>query len=541
MDDDLITVGYLLDKNAAFYPQDLAIVCGSSRVTYQELKDKVDRVARGLLALGLKKGDRLALLMDNRPEWLMVGLAAAKIGAILVPINIRYRLHELEYLLVHAKPSLLIMIDRFSTANFAEMLLELCPELKNQRGGKVSLKKFKSLQYILSLSDRENPGTIRFDEVYGLAEQVPMADLAYAQQKITPDDIVYILYTSGTTAAPKGAILTHRNVCKNGENIAKRMHTVQEDKFWIPVPLFFSFGCANALMTALTKGSCLVLQPFFEPGEALHLLAKEACTVMYANPSIYLPMLDHPSRKTVNLSSLRTGIAMGSAQNLQRLTAEMGVSQINSGYGLTETSAICSMSDSEDPLDLRIHTSGRPLPGVAIVIKDPDGEKQLPAGVEGEIRVKGYNVTQGYYEDPEKTAASFDADGFLRTGDIGLLTQEGYLLFKGRFKDMLKTSGINVSAMEVESFLDSYPGVQEVQLVGIPDEIKEEVGAAFIKVSPGARVAKEDLIQYCKKNIASYKIPKYFRFVDDFPRTGSGKVKKTELRDRFLRDFKEKW
>ena len=540
MKNDSVTVGYLLDKNAELYPQDLAVVCDDSRITYRELRDRADRVARGLLALDLKKGDRVALLMDNRPEWIVVCLAVARIGAVLVPINIRYRLHELDYLLGHAKPSVLIMIDRFSTANFTELLFELCPGLKNQGGGKLSPEKFKSLQYILSLSDRENPGVIRFEEIFKLAEQVPAGNLISTHQKVTPQDILYILYTSGTTADPKGAVLTHRNVCQNGENIAARMHATHEDKFWIPVPLFFSFGCANALTTALTKGACLVLQPFFEPGEALNLLERERCTIMYANPSIYLPMLDHPSLKTVDLSSLRTGIAMGTAQNLRKLVEEMKVSQINSGYGLTETSAICSMSDSDDPLDRRIHTSGRPFPGVEIVIKEPGTEKRVAPGGEGEIRVKGYNVTQGYYDDPEKTAGSFDPEGFLRTGDIGLITPEGYLQFKGRFKDMLKTSGINVSALEVESFLGSYPGVQEVQVVGIPDEIKEEVGAAFVKVSPGSKVSGDDLIRYCKKNIASYKIPKYFRFVEEFPRTGSGKVKKSELRDRFLLDIKEK-
>jgi fatty-acyl-CoA synthase len=538
MRNDSVTVGLLVDRNADLHPQNLAVVCEDSRITYRELKDKVDRVARGFLALGVKEGDRVALLMDNRPEWITVCLAVAKIGAVLVPVNIRYRLHELEYLFGHAKPSVLIMIDHFSKANFIEMFIELCPDLKKQKRGNLRLEKFKSLRQVIAVSERENPGMIRLEEIFDLAQEVSTADLASAQQKVNSQSIVYILYTSGTTAAPKGAILTHGNVCKNGENIAARMHITDRDKFWIPIPLFFSFACANALMTALTKGACLVLQPYFDPEEALKLLEKEGCTILYANPAIYLPMLAHPRLQTFNFSSLRSGIAMGSPQNLRRLVEEMKVSQINSGYGMTETSAICTMTDSHDPLDLRIHTSGRPFPDVEIVIKDPGTEKRTPAGVEGEIRVKGYNVTQGYFDDPEKTAASFDPEGFLRTGDIGLLTQDGYLQFKGRYKDMLKTSGINVSTLEVEGFLESYPGVQEVQVIGIPDEIKEEVGVAFVKVSPGAKVTEKDLIQYCKKNIASYKIPKYFCFADEFPRTGSGKVKKSELRDRFLHDLK---
>jgi fatty-acyl-CoA synthase len=535
-----VTAGRLLDKNAELYPENLAVVCAGSRITYRELRDRTDRVARGLLALGVEKGERIALLMDNRPEWIIVCLAVAKIGAVLVPVNIRYRLHELDYLLGHAKPSWLILIDQFSNANYPEMLFELCPELESQKGPRLSLGKFKSLKSIFTLSDGEYPGMNRLEEIPRLAGQTPTEELLSTQEGVGPQDILYMLYTSGTTAAPKGVLLTHSNVCRNAENIAARMHVTREDKFWIPIPLFFSFACANALMTALTGGACLVLQSRFDADEALKLLEREACTIMYANPAIYLPLLSHPRLQSFNLSSLKSGIAMGSPQNLRRLVAGMGVDQINSGYGLTETSAICSMTDSNDPLDLRLHTSGRPFPGVEIVIKDPEAERRVPAGVEGEIRVKGYNITRGYYEDPEKTAASFDREGFLRTGDIGLMTPDGCLQFKGRYKDMLKTSGINVSALEVESFLNSYPGVQEVQVVGIPDEIKDEVGVAFVKLSPGAEVCERELIQYCRKNIASYKIPRYFCLVDEFPRTGSGKVKKAELRDDFLKKVKMK-
>ncbi len=538
MGDLSFTVGDLLDRNAACHPEKQAVVCEKIRFTYGELKAKVDLVGRGLLGAGVKKGDHVALLMDNRPEWLLVCLAVAKIGAVVVPINTRYRLHELAYLLTHARPSLLILIDRFHQADFIEMLFELDPSLRNSPREAVRSEKFKSLRQIFCLSEREYPGMKRWQEILDWAGKVPPTGLSAAQKKVTPQDIIYILYTSGTTTMPKGAMLTHWNIRRNGENIAARMHATPQDRFWIPIPLFFSFACANALMTALNTGACLVLQPYFEPEEALALIERERCTILYANPSIYLPLLDHPGRKRFDLSSLRSGIAMGTAQNLRRVVEELGVTQINSAYGLTETSAICTMTDCQDPLEFRIQTFGRPFPGVEVVIKDPDSEKRLPPDADGEIRVKGYNVTRGYYDDPEKTAASFDGEGFFRTGDIGSLTQEGYLQFKGRYKDMLKTSGINVSAVEVESFLEAYPGVQEVQVCGIPDKIKDEVGVAFIKVSPGATIIEEDLIRYCKQNIASYKIPKYFRFVNEFPRTGSGKVKKFELRDHFLQELK---
>ncbi len=540
MGDVFFTVGDMLDRNAERYPGRQAIVCKNTNLTHAELKAKVDLVARGLLATGVKKGDHIALLMDNRPEWLLICLAAAKVGAILVPINIRYRLHELAYLLTHARPSVLILIDRFHQADFIEMLFELDPSIRNSPRGAVKSEKFRSLRQIFCLADRDYPGIKWWEEILKRARDVPFADFLDAQKRVTPEDLLYILYTSGTTAMPKGAILAHSNLCKHGENIATRMHVTPQDRFWIPIPLFFSFACANALVTALNSGATLVLQPFFDPEEALTLIERERCTILYANSSIYLPLLDHPRRKTFDLSSLRSGIAMGTAQNLSRVVEELGVTQINSGYGLTETSAICTMTDCQDPLEFRIQTFGRPFPGVEVVIKDPDSERRLPPLAEGEIRVKGYNVARGYYDDPEKTAASFDQEGFFRTGDIGALTPEGYLKFKGRYKDMLKTSGINVSAVEVESFLEAYPGVQEVQLCGVPDAVKDEVGVAFVKLSPGAAVKEEELVLHCKQNIASYKVPKYIRFVDDFPRTGSGKVKKFELRERFLQSWKEK-
>ncbi len=503
-----LTVGDLLDRNAERAQDKQAVICGKARITYGELKVKVDLVARGLLATGVKKGDHIALLMDNRPEWLLICLAAAKLGAVLVPINIRYRLHELAYLLTHARPSVLILIDRFHQADFIEMLFGLDPILRSSPRDSVKSEKFKSLRQIFCLSERDYPGMKRWEEILERARDAPSADLSDAQKRVTPENLLYILYTSGTTAMPKGAMLAHSSLCKHGENIAARMHATSQDRFWIPIPLFFSFACANALMTCLNVGATLVLQPFFDPEDALTLIEREKCTILYANPSIYLPLLDHPKRKTFDLSSLRSGIAMGTARNLRRVVEDLGVTQINSGYGLTETSAICTMTDCQDPLEFRIQTFGRPFPGVEVVIKDPDTEKRLPPLAEGEIRVKGYNVTRGYYDDPEKTAASFDGEGFFRTGDIGSLTQEGYLQFMGRYKDMLKTSGINVSAVEVESFLETYPGVQEVQLCGIPDAVKDEVGVAFVKLSPGAAVKEEELFLHCKQNIASYKIPK---------------------------------
>jgi len=537
MNDDIKTLGQLIDRNAKLFPQSAAVVCGEKRVSFAELKDDAETMARAFLALGVKKGDRVALLMDNRPEWLALDFGLAKIGAVLVPINIRYRQYELNYLLAHAEPSILIIIDSFAGTSFTEMMLELCPELLKPQKEKLELEKFPSIKYIFCLSDKTYEGFSKYEAFVEKSKDASLEDVISAQNRITTHDIVQIIYTSGTTAFPKGVILTHANLCQNGKNIANRMEIVHTDRLWLSIPLFFSFGCANALMTAFSAGAGLVLQSYFDPGEALRLIEKEKCTVMYAMPTMFLPMLDDPNLGRVDISSLRTGVVIGSPDNISRIIDQMGVTHINTGFGMTETSAICCMTKPGDPRTVRTTTVGRPFPGVTIKIKDPATGDPVADEQEGEICVKGYNVTRGYYEDPVKTSESFDDEGFLKTGDIGVVTREGYFQFRGRYKDMLKTSGINVSTLEVEGFLETHPDVKEAHVVGVPDPIKQEVGVAFVRIAQDSGCSEQDIISYCKGKIASYKIPKYIQFKDDFPLTGSGKVKKYVLQEQVIKNL----
>ena len=536
MADQFETLGQLLERNANLYSKNIAIVSGERRITYGELKSKVDKLAKGFLALGIKKADRVALLMDNRPEWIMVDFALGKIGAVLVPINIRYRENELNYILNHSGSSVLIMIDRFHETDFVDLLVGLYPEVSKLEKGMLELTKLPHLKYIFCLSDQKFPGIYSYEEILQRGEDVPLDQVISTQKNVNPQDIANILYTSGTTAFPKGVMLTHSNICKNGKNIAKRLHIDDKDKLWAPIPLFFSFGCITVLISGFAEAACIVLQQYFEPGEALRLIEKERCSVMFAMPTMYLPMIEHPYFKGCHLSSLRTGSIMGSSENIRKVIEEMGVAQINTGYGMTETSALCSLTDSDDPSEVRMNTAGRPFPGVTVVIKDYESGKLLPREEEGEICVKGYNVTQGYYNDPERTSAAFDEEGFLHSGDIGLITQEGHLKFMGRYKDMLKTSGINVSVLEVEHFLETHPDVKEAYVVGIPDKVKEEVGVAFVKLVVGSNCTETEIINYCKGKIASYKIPKRVRFVSVFPLTASGKVQKFKLRESALKE-----
>ena len=531
------TIGKLLERNAELYPHHLAVISGEKRITYAELNAEANRLARGFLALEIRKGDRIALLMDNRPEWISMAFALGKIGAVLVPINIRYRSYELNYILNHCRPKILVMIDSFFNTDFVEMLYGLCPELKNSEKVNPSLEKFPSIKQIFCFSDEEFPGLSKYTELAGRAEEVNQEDVTAAESQVSTHDAAYILYTSGTTSFPKGVVLTHANICGNGKNIAIRMQVSSSDKFWAPIPLFFSFGCANALMTAFSAGACMVLQGVFDPGEALKLIEREKCTVMYAMPTMYLPMIEHPDLGVIDISSLRTGCIIGSADNIRSVIKKMGVSKINNGYGMTETSAVCCMTNVNDSEDVRINSVGKPFSGGSIVIKEPDTSKRVESGQEGEICVKGFNVTSKYYNDPEKTLAAFDDEGFLKTGDIGLIDINGCLRFRGRYKDMLKTSGINVSTLEVEVFIETHPNVKEAQVVGVPDKVKQEIGFGFVRLSQGSRCSAEDIINYCKGSIASYKIPKYIRFISEFPLTGSGKIKKFMLREQAMKDL----
>jgi fatty-acyl-CoA synthase len=542
MSDNYFTLGSLLDRIADKYPKNLAVVSGEKRISYCELQAEVNKLGRALLSLGVQKGERVSLLMDNRPEFIIVDFAVAKIGAVLVPINIRYRLRELSYQLGHCKPSVLIMIDRYSKTDYVDMLYKLWPDLKDQKEDVLKLNEAPFIKHIFCLAERKFPGIKRYADLFDRARtgQSSPDKLELSQKQMRCNDLAQIIYTSGSTAAPKGVMLSHLSICKNAENYSTRIGITKEDKFWVPIPLFFTMGCDNAVMTAISKGACLVLQRRFEPVKALKLIEKERCTVMYANSTIYLSIADHPYLKQADVFSLKKGVAMGSPQSVKRLVEEMGMTKITTGYGLTETSAMCLTTSPKDSLEVRINTNGIPLPDVTVVVKDPSIGSLVPEETEGEIRIKGYNIMQGYYDDPEKTSAAFDDEGFFCTGDIGLIRKDGNIVFKGRYKEMLKTSGINVSPLEVEMFLETHPDIIEAHVVGIPDELKDEVGVAFIRVSPGKTCKEEDIKDYCDGRIASYKIPKYFRFVSEFPLTGTNKVKKSELRDRILREISRK-
>ena len=514
------TLPDLLDEITALDPAHELIVGGGERLSYAETRARARRLATALLHLGVRRGDKVALLMGNRPEWLVIDFAVTLLGATLVPISTWSRARELGYVLEHCDATTLITIARFAGQDYLGMLAEL--------GGPGGARLPKLARVVVVDGERGGPLTA-FDTLWDLDATVADAELEAAQRAVRAEDIAYILYTSGTTSTPKGVQLAHGGLVENMWNIGERQHLTPADRMWMGISLFWSFGCANALLAVMTHGGTIVLQESLEPGAALGLIERERCTVYYGTPNIALALTEHPDRPRRDLSSLRTGAAIGPPPAMQ-MVMELGVREICNVYGLTETYGNCNVTDAHDPTDIRLTTVGRPLPGMEIRIVDRETRRPLPTGEVGEILVRGY-VTPGYYKDPEKNAAAFDREGFLLTGDLGAVGEDGRLRFRGRIKEMVKTGGINVAPLEVEEVLLGHPAVEQAYVVGLPDARKEEILAAVVVLRDGHDAEAEALRAFCKTALAAFKVPQEFRLMrrDQLPVTATGKVQKFRL------------
>ena len=514
------TLPDLLDEITARDPGHELIVGAGARVSYAETRERARRLAKGLRRLGIRRGDKVALLMGNRPEWLVIDFAVAMLGATLVPISTWSRTRELGHVLDHCDATTLITIARFAGQDYLGMLGEL--------GGPGSARLPKLARVVVVDGERSGSQT-PFDALTELGVTVGDSELDAAQRAVTPDDVAYILYTSGTTSTPKGVQLCHGGLVENMWNIGERQHLTSVDRMWMGISLFWSFGCANALLAVMTHGGTIVLQDTLEPGAALALIERERCTVYYGTPNIALALTEHPDRARRDLSSLRTGAAIGPPSAIQ-MVMDLGAREICNVYGLTETYGNCHVTDAHDADEIRRSTVGRPLPGMEIRVVDRETRRPLPTGEVGEILVRGY-VTPGYYKDPDKNAAAFDRDGFLITGDLGSIGDDGRLRFRGRIKEMVKTGGINVAPLEVEEVLLGHPAVEQAYVVGLPDARKEEILAAVVVLRDGHDVEPEALRGFCRKALAAFKVPQEFRLLrrDELPVTATGKVQKFRL------------
>ena len=513
---DARTVPGLLDEMARRYPAREAVVGPAERLSYAALRSRSRALAKGLYALGVGRGDKVAIWMGNRPEWLVANFAVALLGATTVALNTWATERELDYQLGHSDTSVLIMVDRFLKANYVAMVRAIAAGLP-------------SLRRVIVLGEQSPAGMVPFTSLFEIGATVADATIDAAQARVAKEDIVYILYTSGSTATPKGVQLQHFALIENMWHIGERQHLTPDDRLWLAVSLFWGLGCENALFALMTHGGTVVLQEHFDAAAALELIEVERCTVLYATPNMVLAMTEHPDRPTRDLSSLRTGVTIGSPAQIAR-AAELGAGEICNVYGLTETYGNCAVADGHDPLTLRLQSVGTPLPGVEIVIADPTSHAPLAAGEVGEIKVRGY-VTPGYYKDAERNAAAFDDEGYFLTGDLGLLDPQGRLYFKGRLKEMVKTGGINVAPAEVEEILMAHDAVEQAFVIGLPDRQRDAILAAVIVPPTAGGVDGETLRAHCRAALAAYKVPRRFHFVsaDELPLTTTGKVQKNRL------------
>lgn len=512
----------LIDEMAARHPEREALVGGTERYDWAEFRARTRALAKGLHAAGIGRGDKVAILMGNRPEWLIANFAIMALGGVMVAANTWATARELAYQLSHSECRMLLMSAGFLRRDYATLIEEA-------RAEEYDLSRFER---IYCLTDGAPPqGMDSFDELWRLGADVPDSAIDAAQAAVEAEDIACLLYTSGSTALPKGVPLQHFALIENMWGIGERLHLTADDRLWLAVSLFWGLGCENALFAVWSHGACIVLQEHFDAGEALGLIEAERCTVFYGTPNMTLALVEHPDCAGRDLSSLRTGATLGSPEQIRRLV-DLGASEICQVYGLTETYGNCALNDAHDSVLRRTESIGKPLPGNDIVIADMATGQLLPQGETGEIRLKGY-VTPGYYKDPEKTAEAFDEEGYFCTGDLGFYDAEGYLYFRGRTKEMIKTGGINVSPAEIEEALIGHSAVELAYVVGLKDARRDEIVAAVIVARE--EIEAEELLALCRETLAAYKVPRRLKFVThaDLPLTSTGKLQKNRLKELF--------
>lgn len=538
------TIGGFFDWCAQQYSGLTALIHHHQEWSFRRLAEEIDQMARALLGIGVRAGDRICLWMANRPSWIATQFAVAKIGAILVPINTRYKSGELAYVLKNVEPKALLMMDRFLNIDYAEIACQAVRDISLM--GKGFLKDMtiivQSCQSRAPSSGtavepinqlREQVGdVIAYHELAGIAAGVPMSEVLTRQQAVDPEDVSCIIFTSGTTSFSKGVMLGHRQIVEHGFKIGNHHDFDPGDRLIAVLPLFGSFMCVNAVFASFSHGTGLILQERFDAKETLRLFEAHRATAIYAVETILQDLFRHPDFATTDLSSWTKGQAAPvNPATLQRLFKEVGVAGLQNGYGMTETCAVATLTKAGDPYEKRIFTHGRPIEGVEVRIVDLESGKTCPPGQIGEIVVRGPNVTRGYYQMPEETAKAL-IDGWLYTGDLGVMDSDGYLTYKGRKKEMIKPGGFNVSALELENFLEQIPGVLEAAVIGIPDQRLGEAVVAFIRPAGSVADLSPDTIRdYAKRRIANYKVPKHVLIVEDFPRTPTGKIQKNKLRE----------
>ncbi len=503
--------------------------------SYADFDRRTDDMAKGLMAIGVRKGDHVGVWARNVPEWLTLMFATAKIGAVLVTINTNYKWHELEYLVKQSDMHTLAIVDGLRDVSYPDVVYELVPELRECPRGSLVSKRFPRLKNVIYLGQEKLRGMYTSMELFQLGASCDDAALAAAEAAVDNNDVVNMQYTSGTTGFPKGVQLTHYNIGNDGFWIGACQNFSARDRVCIPVPLFHCFGCVLGVMSCVNHGATMVVLEKYDALNVMASIQAEHCTAVYGVPTMYIAMLDHPLFKKFDFSSLRTGIMSGSTcpiRRMQQCIDEMNMGEVTNPYGLTESGPVMTMTRYfETSIERKCTTIGQALPGIEVAIIEPETGRLCDIGEEGEICCRGFNTMKGYYNMPEQTAKCIDKNGWLHSGDIGKMDADGYFYITSRLKDLIIRGGENISPREIEDFINGMPGVQDVQVVGVPSKKYGEQPGAFIIKMPGSEITEADVAAYCKDKISWFKIPKYVHFMDVFPMTASQKIQKFKLRE----------
>jgi fatty-acyl-CoA synthase len=537
------TIGQLVDLVAEQFGASNAVIYHERglRHSYAQFRDICNDVAKGFMALGIEKGEKVAVWANNIPEWLYCQFATGKMGAVLVTVNTNYRAFELEYLLKQSDAKTLVLIGGVREADeYLRVMDAVCPELKDCEPGQLKSEKLPLLKNVIFVGQGRQPGMLSWDELLQGGRRINDEQLAERQSSLDPVDVINMQYTSGTTGFPKGVMLSHTNLIGNAKSLAECMRLSVKDNLCIPVPFFHCFGCVLGTLTCVVSAACVSPVIQFKPDVVLKTIEKEKCTAVHGVPTMFIAELEEMEKKTYDTSSLRTGIMAGSPcpiEVMKKVVGQMGASEMTIVYGQTESSPGITQTRPEDSLELRVSTVGRALPNVEVKIVSASGDT-LPPGQQGELCTRGYHVMKGYYKMPEATAKAIDADNWLHTGDLAVMDENGYCKITGRIKDMIIRGGENIYPREIEEFLYTHPQIRDVQVVGVPSIKYGEEVAAFVQLKDEQTLTPEHLREFCDGKISFHKIPTSFFFVESYPTTASGKIQKYKLRERAIKVLK---
>jgi len=530
------TIGQRLAKTVAKFPERQALISRHQgiRWTYREYAEKIESLATGLLALGIEPGDRVGIWAPNCYEWCVTQFATARIGAILVNVNPAYRVFELEYALNKSGCKAIVTAEAFKSSRYVEMLQDLAPELEHCKPGALEAAKLPHLKTIIRMGEERTPGMFNYADVCGFGGTAELEKLADVEASLSPRDIINIQFTSGTTGNPKGAALTHYNILNNANQVAQGMKFTEDDRLVIPVPMYHCFGMVLGKLACIASGATAIFpSDAFEPRQVLEAVEAEGATALHGVPTMFIAELEHPEFKRFDLSTLRTGIMAGApcpVEVMKKVINRMNMAEVLICYGQTECSPVNHMTLADDPIEKRVESVGHAVPHLEVKIVDENGEI-VPFGERGDICSRGYAVMKGYWGDAEKTAETVDEDGWLHSGDLGVMDEEGYVAVVGRLKDMIIRGGENIYPREIEEFLFTHEKIQDAKVIGVPDEKFGEEVCAWVQLKEGETLSEEEIRAFCKKNIAYFKVPRYIRLVTGFPMTVTGKIQKFKMRE----------